>query len=127
MTQYDKFLYVQQIFLNTAKQNEIYFLPQIKIAIHYFQEDWTNEDRTEDEIIAWTWYKFIETYQQNVTDPNYLALFPMVKVRIKGVFFNLVTKVDVTYLGPAHNYFDSLHPSYPVICKVGNIGIFVFL
>ena len=56
------------------------------MPIHYFQEDWTNEDRTEDEIIAWTWYKFIETYQQNVTDPNYLALFPMVKVRTKGVF-----------------------------------------
>ena len=44
------------------------------------QEDWTNEERVEDEIIAWTEYKFIELYKTNVTEPNYLALFPMTKV-----------------------------------------------
>ena len=47
---------------------------------YFFQEDWTNEERVEDEIIAWTEYKFIELYKTNITEPNYLALFPMVKV-----------------------------------------------
>ena len=47
---------------------------------YFLQEDWTNEERVEDEIIAWTEYKFIELYKTNITEPNYLALFPMTKV-----------------------------------------------
>jgi PhoPQ-activated pathogenicity-related protein len=44
----------------------------------FFKSDETGRNRTEDEIIAWTWKKYLD---MNGSDPTVLLQLPMTKVR----------------------------------------------
>jgi PhoPQ-activated pathogenicity-related protein len=51
----------------------------IIMMIDFLKADPLNKSRVEDELIAWTWKKYLDT---NGTDPKVLLRFPMTKVNI---------------------------------------------
>jgi PhoPQ-activated pathogenicity-related protein len=51
----------------------------IIIMIDFLKADPLNKSRVEDELIAWTWKKYLDT---NGTDAKVLLRFPMTKVNI---------------------------------------------
>lgn len=46
-----------------------------------FKNDPTNQSRTEDDLIGWTWKAFLD----NTSDPNILLQLPMTKATIRGI------------------------------------------